>query len=243
MRPRWGPKNSRSPGLGSSPLGRASVAPNWSPASRGSETPCSASTCCVNAEQSNPSGVRPPQRYGTPSSRRTLSSIDGRHPIGTIARDSTQPRRPSGSSPVPAPCTAGHEPRVQDHRTHRRTAAGPLPHLGERHGDPRAGAAHPLSRPATSHPHHAPGSNPAAVPIGAVFHPQPPPPRARGEDSHHLAHQELARELALVIGPAPNVQGREAHHPLPGPRGHHSIAGFMSTNLPNPSRSANTKRR
>ena len=103
MRPRWGPKNSRSPGLGSSPLGRASVAPNWSPASRGSETPCSASTCCVNAEQSNPSGVRPPQRYGTPSSRRTLSSIDGRHPIGTIARDSTQPRRPSGSSTVRYP--------------------------------------------------------------------------------------------------------------------------------------------
>src|SRR5439155_1654970 len=185
MRPRWGPKNSRSPGLGSSPIGRASVAPNWSRASRGSETPCSASTCCVNAEQSNPSGVRPPQRYGTPSSRRTLSSIDGRHPIGTIARDSTQPRRPSGSSTVRYPPRA----RPATSRAFRTTGPPPL-----------AGAAR-SSLDRGIHEHEPPESFPVGeheAPVGAVVVPHF---ELRGLGSRRTV-LDLIRRAELDVDPA-----------------------------------------
>ena len=127
-RPRGDPKNNRSPNSASSPRGRGIEARNWSWASRGRTTPCSINNSWTSAEQSRPTGVRPPQRYGTPSSERvrSIKLLEGVVPI-TTAPAAMKPRRPSGSSANRCPDRTGPAIRRPFQTTGLTNAPDPRP--------------------------------------------------------------------------------------------------------------------
>jgi len=132
-----------------------------------------------------------------------------------------------------APMTSSRAQR--DHSTipaegrHQRAAAGFRVDLNERNHDTRVRAATPRSRLGLGARHDAPSAHPANVAVREV-HDLPPASVAGSlSPANDLTQQQLAPELAAMVGPAPQIERGDGDN-TEWPAGFaHSSDGLTST--------------
>ena len=182
-------------------------------------------TCWVKPEQSSAIAVRPPHRYGTPSSRRTRSTMLGPRPFAS-ARVGIHP--PPVGKLDRAKSTAletDDHAAVPEQRAHERPATGLRRRLGVRDDDARPGLPLPRSRPARGRADEPPAAAPAAIAVRPVLDSPPGAITGPAQHAHNLAEQELTPQLALVVRPAAQIEGRQGHDGVGG-IGDHSNSGL-----------------
>lgn len=145
-------------------------------------------------------------------------------PLDSLVQGRRLPRRREGggghpSSPavgefdpaVPSSKPSGNDPRVPEQRAHQSTPSGRHARLGKQGNDSRPRLPAPPQNPDRRRGHEAPTPHPALVAIGLVADAPPCPVWSPSQDRNRLPQQQLAAQLAAVVRPPPNIEGREGH--------------------------------